>query len=79
MALLGCLFVGAFHVAVELLLVGGGDHVPDFCAALVVVVYGVYVQVLDVPAERGEFHADVDPRDRDAADFLVAQGADSEQ
>lgn len=49
------------------------DHVPDLGRPAVVIVQGVHAAVLDVPAERGEEHAHIDPWGRDSADvFPVA-------
>lgn len=58
---------------VELLLVGAGNDVPYLAAAPMVVVDGANVQVLDVPAEGGELHAEVHPRSRHSADLFIPQ------
>ena len=60
------------HKSIELLLIRLGNNIPNLAASTVIVVDGVDVGVLDVPAKAGEHHADVDPRNSDAADVLVA-------
>ena len=50
-----------FSKGIKLLLLGFWHHIPGFGRAQMVVVQTVDVEVLNVPAERGKLHSQIDP------------------
>lgn len=66
------LVVALLNEFIKPLLLGARNDIPNFTGALVIVVERVDVEVLDVPAEGGEFHPKVYPWDSDSANLLIA-------
>jgi len=65
---LSCLFE---DIGIKKLFVAFGNDIPGFDGPLVAVVERIQPEVFDMPAERGKHHAHIDPRNGDAADFLI--------